>query len=1004
MNLLTNRFMQNVIGKFHSAHVAPKMLSNCVSGFRILLLTRLLLSKESPLPFNTKVFSVALVILLISMSALAHAAVLGHDVDANWNITVSVDPVGVNARTKGIGVITDPSYNWVKDYKFQAQGDVSVSITAGYTGTAAGDPTIMVTTQNYGLSFTSKPGAVNEATALFPAEAFYTSEFKDSGYGNSWYLTIDLYVYDSHLGVASDSVSLVIDFSINQFRHIWSTYYYGDMYGIIGMYDLTYSSTGTAFTMTRSTVTGASVELSAPAPANLWPESGVTYDYKGLWGGVKYTLSYPLDEFLGALKKPVPITVSCEGYPPMRLNVDMYYAQIVSVDGWGGEEFKDPITSEWSGLVQGRFVSEGNQVRLTPVPVAGYIKYPWVRAVFADRTMHELALQPYDQEKMGPTIVTFGNDGVSGQQIAWTIKFTNLSQDIQLNGRDYAREFIWDVLVSQGVGYLTQGSGWLLQKVAKEGAKYVVRKGRERLSEGADNAPSYDQSLSSFSDLGDNQIVPNEGMISVPSGAVASGYIGHNQNVLTADAVISLTGAGTLRAENRFGSLEVLDLNVNQSALLGPGTLVKVDEAGISAPSVLAPPQGKIGNPLTITLAPWPVTSLTPLLTLTYSLAYNNYLANFKPESLVCRINGVLVTSYASISLDKATVQIANAAKLKFGLNTVTAHIWEASSGWHSASLTFSASGEYSDRPSGLTSFPGARSMILAWIGGSRYIDGYNVYKGSTSDNIITKINTAPVLLPSYPILLENDSDLAAGFWYAVRSVSGDVESALPEPVLAALNPGANQTPPSQVTALNTAPGDTVITVSFTPPADALCYTLERKRGNGIYQTIPAEGEYLCATSYLDRELDNGVFYQYRITPVGYDLIQGIPAESASTMPVNGPPAPPIGLSALPSKYGRSWTLAWNPQTESDLAGYNVYQASSGGQFAKVNSAPLTVQSKTVALVQSGLTLWRITSVDKGGLESDASATLLGGYGDSNQDDLFPWSMFLPAIISNASK
>ena len=56
------------------------------------------------------------------------------------------------------------------------------------------------------------------------------------------------------------------------------------------------------------------------------------------------------------------------------------------------------------------------------------------------------------------------------------------------------------------------------------------------------------------------------------------------------------------------------------------------------------------------------------------------------------------------------------------------------------------------------------------------------------------------------------------------------------------------------------------------------------------------------------------------------------------------PPAQPTGLTA--SLTSRAVTLTWNANTETDLAGYNVYRsASATGPFTKLNSALLTTRS-----------------------------------------------------------
>ena len=62
------------------------------------------------------------------------------------------------------------------------------------------------------------------------------------------------------------------------------------------------------------------------------------------------------------------------------------------------------------------------------------------------------------------------------------------------------------------------------------------------------------------------------------------------------------------------------------------------------------------------------------------------------------------------------------------------------------------------------------------------------------------------------------------------------------------------------------------------------------------------------------------------------------------------PPAAPTGLSAIGAN--SSATLDWDDNSDSDLAGYNVYRRIEGGSFSKVNSA--LVSTSTYA--DTGLT------------------------------------------------
>jgi hypothetical protein len=96
------------------------------------------------------------------------------------------------------------------------------------------------------------------------------------------------------------------------------------------------------------------------------------------------------------------------------------------------------------------------------------------------------------------------------------------------------------------------------------------------------------------------------------------------------------------------------------------------------------------------------------------------------------------------------------------------------------------------------------------------------------------------------------------------------------------------------------------------------------------------------------------------------------------------PPAPPTGLAAIPSGLtpaDRSIDLSWEPNAESDLAGYSVYrqQISSTGDFTgpstRLTATPVigpSFRDQTAAPGQRYA--YRVTAVDSSGNESAPSA------------------------------
>lgn len=82
------------------------------------------------------------------------------------------------------------------------------------------------------------------------------------------------------------------------------------------------------------------------------------------------------------------------------------------------------------------------------------------------------------------------------------------------------------------------------------------------------------------------------------------------------------------------------------------------------------------------------------------------------------------------------------------------------------------------------------------------------------------------------------------------------------------------------------------------------------------------------------------------------------------------PPAAPTGLTATGSASGIA--LAWNANTEPDLAGYHVYRsASASGPFTRLNASLLTATAYNDTAAPEGVvSYYRVTAVDTAGGES----------------------------------
>lgn len=97
------------------------------------------------------------------------------------------------------------------------------------------------------------------------------------------------------------------------------------------------------------------------------------------------------------------------------------------------------------------------------------------------------------------------------------------------------------------------------------------------------------------------------------------------------------------------------------------------------------------------------------------------------------------------------------------------------------------------------------------------------------------------------------------------------------------------------------------------------------------------------------------------------------------------PPAAPTGLAATPGD--GTVSLAWDPNGEPDLGGYNVFRGTSpGGPYSQLNGALVGTNAFVDGGVTNGTTYYYVvsavdTSSNESGLSNEASATPQGGGG-----------------------
>jgi len=137
----------------------------------------------------------------------------------------------------------------------------------------------------------------------------------------------------------------------------------------------------------------------------------------------------------------------------------------------------------------------------------------------------------------------------------------------------------------------------------------------------------------------------------------------------------------------------------------------------------------------------------------------------------------------------------------------------------------------------------------------------------------------------------------------------------------------------------------------------------------------------------VDRGIEWEKNYVYSITPVtrilsapGGAPVAEVEGETSGGVQVLThdifPPAPPVGLQAVYSGNPQQnfVDLTWAPNTEADLAGYNIYRREEGHQYLRLNSALVSTPVFRDSVVVPGKQyFYAITALDVRGNESAKS-------------------------------
>ena len=154
-------------------------------------------------------------------------------------------------------------------------------------------------------------------------------------------------------------------------------------------------------------------------------------------------------------------------------------------------------------------------------------------------------------------------------------------------------------------------------------------------------------------------------------------------------------------------------------------------------------------------------------------------------------------------------------------------------------------------------------------------------------------------------------------------------------------------------------------------------YILERKslKDDDFKDITHIDGR--LSAEYIDTKLDDGQIYKYRVRAVTFDNIESTPSQVVQAVTKQLPPD--IQGLTVTNNLPKKIKLSWQPSTVSDFAYYKLYRGESATGNLEYH-IKLTSNNFIDDVQEDGKQyFYRVTAVDKDGLESDSTTPALQG-------------------------
>lgn len=255
-------------------------------------------------------------------------------------------------------------------------------------------------------------------------------------------------------------------------------------------------------------------------------------------------------------------------------------------------------------------------------------------------------------------------------------------------------------------------------------------------------------------------------------------------------------------------------------------------------------------------------------------------------------------------------------------------------------------------------------------------VSGYYVYRNTpgAEDQKLQRIATIDSRFATHFV----DTDLKPGSEYQYRFsaiTANGTESVASETMLVATQPMI--APVSFFQAVGNMPRSAKLLWRPHPNGKINGYTIERQDATDQKWNVIATITGRLNAEYIDRDLKDAQVYHYRIKAVTFDKLSTEASEESKV--ITKPLPPEIHNITSTNDLPRAIALKWDPSTISDLSHYNIYRSSTpNGSFDY--HVKLETTTFTDNITEDGkFYFYKITAVDKDGLESLQSSVATQG-------------------------